>query len=431
MRTSLSGEGWLVQAKPKRLDELHASGKFSQLTAEVKQKLATPMPCSVPCEPHLLLMQQGLLTQGDFFHGYNDTEYRWIAHLDWTFERTVPLPKPMPKHLLLFFQGLDTVAEIHINKFPLAQTENMFHRPTVDLTPFVDAKKDAFTLTIHFKNMIEYGKDRADEYPYVVPDDFTPVTQGERFRNYTRKEQCSFSWDWGPCFLPCGIWRDIELIALNDCMITDVLAHVHLSHMMDGYNMWNLGIDIALVSDIEREVTLEVTLLDYISTNRHKCKVGHQMLNTFMNLPESAVKTWWPHGYGEQPLYELGVRILSADEATAYDTKKIRIGFRDVKLVQFPMFQQDGSCFHFQVNGVLMFMKGANFIPVDPFESRVTKERLRQLLMSCTEANMNMIRVWGGGVYQQDAFYDLCDELGILVWQEFMFACAMVSCTPY
>lgn len=264
-------------------------------------------------------------------------------------------------------------------------------------------------------------KQQAVSYPYSVPDGFHPAQNGERHRNFIRKEQCSFAWDWGPCFATCGIWKPIDFIRLqNSIHITDFYFNTRLVG-----DEFVVKAFVEIICDSVSISSIEVAILGLdidFPIHVQELRSGSNSVYLEFAVPKQDVLLWWPHGYGDPHLYPISVKVWD-EQGVSSRTRKI--GFRTVELIQHQYSDQEGTSFYFKINGQAIFAKGANWIPADAFNSRVTTQKLSILLRACKESNMNMIRVWGGGIYQSTEFYEICSELGLLVWQEFMFACAM------
>ncbi|KAF9952916.1 hypothetical protein BGZ70_000430 [Mortierella alpina] len=272
-------------------------------------------------------------------------------------------------------EGLDTVASITLNGSKIGKTENQFLRHLFDATNTLRAGQN--TLQIQFEDAVHYANERAGTYPYYVPDMFNMSAAQHGFprRNFIRKEQV--------------------------CM--------------------------DIFSDRDQLLTLQALFRDDLPSFEHELVVhcGDNKAQHSFFLDEVSIKRWWPRGYGEQTLYTLDL-TLANEKSIALASESFRCGFKTCELVQDPLvMEQPGDGFCFRVNGLDIFAKGANWIPGHVFDSLMTMDKKRQLLSSCVAANMNMIRIWGGGRYETDEFYQLCSELGIMVWQEFMFACAL------
>lgn len=381
---------------------------------------------TVPGEIHTDLMRAGLLA--DPYSRFNDLLYRWVALDDWTFSRTFVLNSKSTttealfgasQQVLLICDRLDTVATITLNGKVLGSANNQFRRwiwPVKDLL-LPSGKENS--ISIAFQSAAAYATAQAAKYPYTVPSMDSPVQHGEPHRNFIRKEQCSFSWDWGPAFLPQGISGPIRLVAFEEAFLLDVSSQSSLhDNSIPSFDMRVRARIIAASEGIQVRVSAMVA-----GAQENRVVTLHAGENSIsLDFIVTKPLLWWPRGYGDANLYDLTVTVQGSDWIQQ-DTK--RVGFHDIKLVQEPISGETGLSFFLQVNSVPIFAKGANWIPADSFESRVTEPVLRNLLSSAFDANMNILRVWGGGIYQQDLFYELCDQLGIMVWQEMMFACAM------
>ncbi len=296
----------------------------------------------------------------------------------------------------------------------MGETDNMFRTWTFDVKELLHEGENE--IEVGFASALNYGQARlAERYIHSWSTDSHKLPGG----NWVRKEQCNFGWDWGPKLVTCGIWRDMTLLGLSTARLADVyvrqahdtIASPSPSTLQPIWPMqraeargWRHGSRSAWLTATVAET--EISLDD-----------GAGVAEIVIEEPQ----LWWPRDLGEQPLYTVRVELIDATGAVI-DRWERRIGLRTLKLVRKP--DEWGESFHFAANGVPFFAKGANWIPADVFQNRVTAEQYRMLLGDAAAAHMNMLRVWGGGIYEQDIFYDLCDELGICVWQDFMFACA-------
>jgi len=376
----------------------------------------------VPGNVHMDLLRNGLID--DPYYRYNDVDYRWIGADNWVYYRTFDVTSAIlqKKQIVLVCEGIDTVSKIRINKQDVGKTDNMFRRYMFDITSLLEAGSNS--ITIEFTSAIAYSAKKFSEYPYFVNDgsyDPNDYQHGERNRNFIRKEQCSFSWDWGPCFVPMGIWQPIGILAFSDARITYVTPQIFPISIEDG--SFNVQVDTYLEAGDSTQVKVD------IEVNSVKASSGMVTVTKGENIVTvsasvSGVNLWWPTGYGDPNLYELKVSVKNS-AGNEIDKSKKEIGFRSVQVITEPIQGQQGATFYFNINGVAVFAKGANWIPADSFENRVTLEVLQGLLQSAKDANMNIVRNWGGGIYQHDEFYTICDQMGLMVWEEFMFACAM------
>ncbi|XP_071945951.1 beta-mannosidase-like [Antedon mediterranea] len=377
----------------------------------------------VPGSVHTALISNGII--GDPYFRFNDLEYRWIVYTNWTFSRIFSIPSNITSvsTVQLVCDGLDTVSTVFINGHRVGNSVNMFLRYIYNIGKFVNPGEN--TIRIEFESPVSYAaKQAAAHSQYNVPPACNPPEyQGFCHPNYIRKEQCSFSWDWGPAFAPVGIWRNISVELFQAAAIRDVTAIPILSNSKD--INWSLNVTTYLetgsVSKAEGEIVISLPQLGVVNTTSVTLKSGSiSTHNAHFDVPMA--ETWWPIGYGRQPLYVVSVMFSSASGEVS--VKNVTIGFRTVQLIQDAL-PGKGNTFYFKINYQYIFLKGANWIPVDAFQERVTKDRLKNLFQSAIDANMNTLRVWGGGIYEKDEFYKLADESGILIWQDIMFACAM------
>ncbi|XP_062903035.1 beta-mannosidase isoform X1 [Mobula hypostoma] len=382
-------------------------------------------PATVPGNVHSALLNGGVIR--DPYYRFNDVAYRWIALDNWTYSRTFTLPPDVRKwkRVNLVCDGLDTAATILINNVTIGTSSNMFHRYTFDSTNVI---KEQNYIEVHFLSAISYAaQQNAQHKAYSVPPDCPPPQQnGECHVNFIRKEQCSFSWDWGPSFPTQGIWKDIRIEAYNICHLTYLTA---TSVYDKRKQKWSVEIesfyDIASSMPVEGELTANIPSLHTHQIYKILLRKGKESSSKVrLHINQNAsVHPWWPHGYGNQTGYNMTVTVTV--EGEYHVEKTIMVYFRTVELIQEPVPGSPGLSFYFKINGLPIFIKGSNWIPADAFLDRVTFDVLQNLLQSTVDANMNALRVWGGGVYEQDEFYELCDKLGIMIWQDFMFACAL------
>ncbi|XP_032876273.1 beta-mannosidase [Amblyraja radiata] len=301
----------------------------------------------------------------------------------------------------------------------------MFRRYTFDST---DVIKERNYIEVRFVSAVLYAAERnAAHSQYSVPPDCPPPQQnGECHVNFIRKEQSSFSWDWGPSFPTQGIWKDIRIEMYEICHLTYLTA---TSVYDETRQRWSVEIesfyDVVSSQLIKGELTASIPSLHTHQTYKISLGKGeYSRIKVRLNLNQNAsVDPWWPHGHGNQTGYNMTVTVTIGGERLI--EKSSTVYFRTVELIQEPVPGSPGLSFYFKINGLPIFIKGSNWIPADAFLERVTFDVLQNLLQSTVDANMNALRVWGGGVYEQDAFYELCDKLGIMIWQDFMFACAL------
>ncbi|HEV7891536.1 MAG TPA: glycoside hydrolase family 2 protein [Pyrinomonadaceae bacterium] len=379
---------------------------------------------TVPGSVHTDLLANRLIE--DPFYRDNEPKLQWIGKTDWEYRTTfdVPAATLARRHVELVFDGLDTYATVFINDRAVLEADNMFRTWRVDARP--NLKAGSNTLRVVFRSPINEILPRMKTLGYELP---AVNDQGEKTSPHTRKAPYQYGWDWGPRFVTSGVWKPVRLEAWDDARIESVRL---IQNQLDKDSA-QMTAEVEVVSS----GTLNVALLVENVTDKiyyrgkgaplSQLKPGTNKLSVPFAIAKP--RLWWPNGMGAQPLYDINVSLLTPDPDRRpkifleVDKAGTRIGLRTLELRQQP--DKDGKTFTFVVNGVPVFAKGANWVPADAFPERVTRERYRQLIQSARDSNMNMLRVWGGGYYESDDFYELCDELGIMVWQDFMFACSM------
>ncbi|XP_027454346.2 beta-mannosidase isoform X1 [Zalophus californianus] len=381
------------------------------------------LPGRVPGCVHSALLQRGLIQ--DPYYRFNDLNYRWISLDNWTYSKKFKIPFNISKwqKVNLIFEGVDTVAKVLLNSVPIGKTGNMFKRYSFDITSVV---REVNSLELCFQSSVLYAAQRSKAHSYSVPPDCPPpVQKGQCHVNFIRKEQSSFGWDWGPSFPTQGIWKDVRIEAYNICH----LNYFMFSPIYDNHTQgWNLEIessfDVVSSKPISGQVIVAIPKLQTQQTYSIELQPGERIVELFVKINKNVtVETWWPHGHGNQTGYNMTI-LFKLDGGLSIE-KSAKVYFRTVELIEEPIEGSRGLSFYFKINGLPIFLKGSNWIPADSFQDRVTSDLLWLLLQSAVDANMNTLRVWGGGIYEQDEFYRLCDELGIMVWQDFMFACAL------
>lgn len=363
------------------------------------------MAASVPGCVHTDLLAAGKIP--DPFYRENEKAVQWVGESDWVFKRTFNVPTDVLKNdrILLRCEGLDTLASIQINGREIGGANNMFRLWEYDVKPYLNAGDNSIEVT--FESPFTYIKQKESDLP---------PAKWIKGRAWVRKEPCSFDWDWGPCLPSCGIWKKITLETFNEARIADLL----IQPKMDGTHQTTLAVqlEVELVGDSTKPMQAVVTVLEQgkaVAESTFAVAEGFGRGEVKINQP----KLWWPAGMGEQSLYDVHVELLNAAGQTL-DTQKKRIGLRELKAV----LPHGGMPLHFEVNGIPFFAKGANWIPCDSFTSRIAPEILRRYVADAAAVNINTLRFWGGGYYEDDALFDACDEMGICVWMDFKFACA-------
>ena len=367
----------------------------------------------VPGTVHTDLMANKLLA--DPFKDQNENKVQWVPETEWWYRKEIVLPpEVLGKQVVeLDFDGLDTFATVWVNGKKVGEANNMFTPWRFSIKEAVKTGKN--TLAIRFKPIYRVARELEAKYRGKYGN-----LHAENFsaRPYVRKVQYSFGWDWGPTLPTAGIWRPCRILAFDGArlgyfsalptqvdkarakvkLVAEVYAatavQLRLKFTLSGFNQ-----------NVEREVTVEA-------------KAGLNFVDCVVDVAEP--RLWWPRGYGEPALYDASVALYVGSEFLG--EVSVKVGIRSVELLQEP--DEEGTSFIFAINGQSVFCRGANWIPADSFLPRVTADHYRRLLDLAAKANFNMLRVWGGGVYEDAVFYGLCDELGIMVWQDFMYACA-------
>lgn len=345
-------------------------------------------------------MHTDLLAAGaipDPFLGRNETDLAWVGRRDWTYETELP-PVDGHEQTDLVFDGLDTVAEILLDGQLLGRTGNMHRSYRFDVTGM------AGRLAVRFVSAYaeaEAVRGKLGERPAAYAEPY----------QYLRKMACSFGWDWGPTLVTAGIWRPVRIERWSTARIARVRPLVTVGEQ-------GLGV-VELAVEVER-ARVEAPLRVEASVGGVRASASLDGTEGVVRLEVPDVGLWWPRGYGEQPLYDVELTLLHEDRPL--DVWRRRVGFRTVELDRAA--DAHGTGFTLVVNGERLFARGVNWIPDDVFPSRITRERYRERLGQAAAAGVDLVRIWGGGIYESEDFYDACDELGLLVWQDFPFACA-------
>jgi beta-mannosidase len=373
---------------------------------------------TVPGTVHTDLLSNKLIP--DPFFGDNEKQLQWIENEDWEYKTIFKLSNSecLQSHIELQFDGLDTYAKVYVNDSLVVVADNMFRTWNVDIKKYVRNGKNK--LDIVFESAVKKGKEEAKKLSYTLPGDE---------KVFTRKAQYQYGWDWGPRFVTCGIWKNVKLIFWNQAKIENVKCIQ--SSLTDSLAVLEFVCQIK--SDSNKFYDLEAALnssefvkkplITYFNRSTKMLK-GENKVTVIVSVKNP--KLWWSNGLGDATIYPFSILLYEINQGVdrhPLDKKEVNVGLRTIELVQ----DKDslGSSFYFKLNGVPVFMKGANYIPSDNFLPRITNADYEKVVQNAVDANMNMLRVWGGGVYADDEFYNQCDKKGILVWQDFMFAGAM------
>jgi len=388
------------------------------------------LPVQVPGSVHTDLLALGRIP--DPFVADNELRVQWVAERDWEYRLTFQVSPELlaEERVFLVCDGLDTLADVTFNGQPVGHAENMFRRYRWDVTEHLVGGDNE--VRIVFLSPTAYIREKQAKQALVSPSQSIPGG------SYLRKAPCQFGWDWGPKLPPIGIWKDIRLEGYSVARLDDV--HLRQRHSQPpspslpptrGKGDVTVSADVTIERwrDADLKAVLRLTAPDGQTWEETGFFLKNPVSEGHLEIEVSDPQLWWPNGYpstslragGAQPLYEVQVALYQGE--TLCDRRTFQLGLRTLELRQES--DEFGTSFTFVVNGIPIFAKGANWIPADSFPARVSDTHLEHLIRSAASAHMNMLRVWGGGFYEEERFYDLCDRYGILVWQDFIFSCGM------
>ena len=394
---------------------LHEGWKFRQA------RLTNWYPATVPGVVHTDLLQNKIIE--DPFFRLNERGLQWIDKEDWVYETCFTLAAGMMRkeNMELVFEGLDTYADVYLNDECILKADNMFRRWSIPVRQYI--REENNILKVYFHSPVKIDVPKWDALPYQYPASNDQSENGGLFNKkisiFARKAGYHYGWDWGPRLVTSGIWRPVYIRAWSDLRINDVF----IEQKEVGAGRAVIAGHVELDADKDMDGVL-VTITDEVTGRvlgewQADLKRGTNRVTVDFVLHKP--KLWWSNGLGEPFLYRFRTDIIAGGELL--DSKTERVGIRSLKVVHQP--DKDGHTFYIELNGRPVFAKGANYIPSDNFLPRVTPENYKRTILDAAGVNMNMLRVWGGGIYENDVFYDLCDEYGIMIWQDFMFACSM------
>ncbi|MEY9213206.1 glycoside hydrolase family 2 protein [Thermobifida halotolerans] len=367
------------------------------------------IPATVPGCVHTDLMAADLIP--DPYKGRNETELGWIGRTRWSYTTAFDAADlAAAERVDLECEGLDTVSSVFLNGDPVGQSRNMHRSYRFDLRPAL--RPDGNELRVEFASPYGYAEALREELgdrPNAYPEPF----------QFIRKMACNFGWDWGPTLVTSGIWRPIRVHAWNTARLAQVVPQVTVATAHDGSAEGRVLVRVE-VERTEAGEDAELTLRAEIAGQVGAVVLPPGVCRTEVEVTVADPRLWWPRGYGDQPLYDL--RVTLGSDGAELDSWQRRVGFRTVELDTG--VDEGGRRFTIVVNGVPVLVKGANWIPDDCFVTRVGRDRYAERIDQAIAANMNLLRIWGGGRYESEEFYELCDERGVLVWQDFLFACA-------
>lgn len=346
----------------------------------------------------------------DPYYRMNEIEFHKLEDKEWVYKKEFTLST---EHLneydavKLVFEGVDTFADVYLNGVYLGKTQNMFIPYEFDIKGVI--REGINILEVYFKSITKTVK---------LMEKVSPVKlewSGDSGRPYVRKAQYSFGWDWGPRIVQVGLWRGVYIRLVKHAEIKNPYFYTEKIEDDKAYVVISADIERYVRGDFEAEVELIEKDISIIKT---RTKVEKDRID--LRIKVDNPKLWYPNGLGDQHLYEIKIRLFSGAEIL--DEKSFRSGIRTIRLIREK--DEEGESFIFEINGVRVFAKGANWIPADNLLPRLSRKDYYEYIRLAKEANMNMLRIWGGGIYEDEAFYEACDEMGIMVWQDFMYACA-------
>ncbi|GAA0365049.1 glycoside hydrolase family 2 TIM barrel-domain containing protein [Alkalibacterium iburiense] len=381
--------------------------------AEKKEWLKAKVPGTV----HTDLLFHDLIPHP--YEGTNEKYLQWIDKKDWEYQTVITITNDMllDEKIELVFDGLDTFATVSVNGQTILEANNMYREWKRDIKPFVSEGENV--INVYFHSPINQGLKLLKASPYSLPapnDDSVLGGIGEqKVSMFIRKAPYHFGWDWGPRFVTSGIWKDVRL----ECWSSFKLTDVYIEQPSVTKEKAELIAHITIESTKDQVVNLTLSTDNLNINERVELVKGVNSIPLPLTLTKPQL--WWTHDLGDQPLYTF--EVYATNDEGMKSIHSVRTGLRDIQLV---MKEDDyGQTFQFELNGTPLFIKGANHIPHDLFLPSIDDNKYTEEIDSALDAHMNMIRVWGGGIYEKDVFYNYCDEKGLLVWQDFMFACSM------
>lgn len=364
-------------------------------------------PATIPGSIHTDLLYNNLIP--DPFYGTNEQEVQWVETQDWVYRKTITVTNKFlaQSFCTLEFDGLDTYADVYVNDSLVLEADNMFRKYAIDIKSVLRIGTNE--IRIYFHSPVNRAKSLQANYPIQLPTDE---------RVFVRKAQYQFGWDWGPRFVTSGIWKDVRLSGDNHVRVKSAYF-TYTDHVETDTANINIALEFQSKHRMRYEVSVEELNSGVMYYTQSYANVFPT--NTQIQFDFSIPERWMPMGYGNQPIYRF--KVVVKHNKQIYYEKIFSTGFSSIQLNR----EKDatGESFYFTANQKKVFIKGANLIPLNSFPGILTEADYRKLLLEAKNMHINMIRVWGGGIYEHDALYDLCDSLGIMVWQDFMYACAM------
>ncbi|KGE19298.1 beta-mannosidase [Paenibacillus wynnii] len=375
------------------------------------------LSATVPGTVHTDLLKNEMIPEP--FYGKNEHELQWIDKKDWEYRTTIQLDDQWESlaSTELIFKGLDTYADVYINDEHALSADNMFKEWKLNVKGLLKTGENE--IRVKFRSVVTEDLPKLEQLGYALPAANDQSELGgldeKRISIFARKAPYHYGWDWGPRFVTSGIWREVILEGRDTASIADL--YIRQNHITEKEARLTAVLDVAIPEAWEGLLRISADGQEWMRAV--SLKTGNQTVE--MDIVVDQPRLWWCRGLGDPHLYSFQAELVQGTETAA--SANVRTGLREIKLIREK--DERGTSFAFELNGVSVFAKGSNHIPNDSFSTEVTEERYRHEIATAVESNMNMLRVWGGGIYEEDIFYRLCDEYGILVWQDFMFACSM------
>ncbi|KAJ8475140.1 hypothetical protein ONZ45_g15707 [Pleurotus djamor] len=365
---------------------------------------------SFPTTVHVELLK--LKKIPDPFIGLHEWDVQWVGESRWAFKTTFEVTESeySASHADLVFDGLDTYATVYLNDTKALDTDNQFIAYRVSAKSLL--KVGSNTLSIEFDNAFKRGRELEKKYGKLN------LWNGDSSRLYVRKAQYNYGWDWGPILMTVGPWKPIHLHTY-DVRITDVLINSSVSETLDT----QVGVTVSISEAKGYQSSVVITKPEGgVLAEQTGAPVEDGIASSQFSFQAGNLDLWFPVGHGQQPIYSVDVQVKDQNGQVVASASQ-KTSFRRARIMQNKLIDQDGLSFYFEVNNIPVFCGGSNWIPADSFLTTMTEQRYRSWLQLMVDGNQNMVRVWGGGIYEADDFYNICDELGLLVWQDFMFGC--------
>lgn len=355
----------------------------------------------------------------DPFLDENERQVQWVASKDWEYACDFQYkPSLLHSRQDLVFDGLDTIATVYLNgDDEVLQSFNMFHRHRVQVTGKL--RTGLNTLRIVFRSALQYGRE------LEVKHGSYKAFNGENSRLHVRKAQYHYGWDWGPLLVSCGPCAEIRLESYAS-RIDDVFVAAQVSE-----DLRSASVDVSFGASLDQDVSVNVSVAapsGQIFRANTLLAAEETRGSVVLQVPNPEL--WYPLGRGPQVFYTVDVVVTARGDSVPLHSVARKVGMRRIRLVQQPLTDEPGTSFFFEVNNEPIYISGSNWIPAHSFLTALTRRDYELAVERCVQANQNMLRIWGGGVYEHDALYEECDRRGILVWQDFMFACGQYPCYP-